>query len=173
MHFEDTPEEAAFRAEVRAWLEKNAEPKKPGEDADRSMGEGTRDHVKDAKAWQKKKADAGWACLRWPKEYGGREATPIQQVIWNQEEAKFKVPPDIFGIHLRFCSSVPCVRIVGPHMPMPIANTSGGTLKFDSSWFQITCWIAVASRPPYSFGQRRHAHPASAFFFCQAFASFT
>jgi acyl-CoA dehydrogenase len=103
MHFEDTPEEAAFRAEVRAWLEKNAERKSPGDDADRSMGEGTRDHVKDAKAWQKKKADAGWACLRWPKEYGGREATPIQQVIWNQEESNFKVPPDVFAIGIGMC----------------------------------------------------------------------
>ena len=39
-----------------------------------------------AKAWQKKKADAGWACLHWPKEYGGRGATPIERVIWQQEE---------------------------------------------------------------------------------------
>ena len=39
-----------------------------------------------AKAWQKKKADAGWACLHWPKEYGGRGASPIERVIWQQEE---------------------------------------------------------------------------------------
>jgi alkylation response protein AidB-like acyl-CoA dehydrogenase len=39
-----------------------------------------------AKAWQKKKADAGWACLHWPKEYGGRGSSPIERVIWQQEE---------------------------------------------------------------------------------------
>ena len=42
-----------------------------------------------AKAWQKKKADAGWACLHWPKEYGGRGASPIERVIWQQEEGPF------------------------------------------------------------------------------------
>ena len=42
-----------------------------------------------AKAWQKKKADAGWACLHWPKEYGGRGSSPIERVIWQQEEGPF------------------------------------------------------------------------------------
>ncbi len=44
------------------------------------------DIVEVGKAWQKKKADGGWACLHWPKEYGGRGATPIERVIWQQEE---------------------------------------------------------------------------------------
>jgi acyl-CoA dehydrogenase len=42
-----------------------------------------------SKAWQKKKADAGWACLHWPKQYGGVGATPIERVIWGQEEAAY------------------------------------------------------------------------------------
>ncbi len=58
------------------------------------------DTIKRAKAWQATKKDNGWAVLTWPKEFGGREATPIQNVIWNQEEAKFRVPPAIFGIGL-------------------------------------------------------------------------
>lgn len=41
------------------------------------------------KAWQKKKAEAGWACLHWPKEYGGAGATPIERVIWGQEEGVY------------------------------------------------------------------------------------
>ena len=32
---------------------------------------------------------AGWACLRWPKEYGGRGATPIERVIWQHEEGDY------------------------------------------------------------------------------------
>ena len=78
MDFNDTPEEAAFRAEVRGWLEANAQPKGPDDPPNDALGErGDPETIKAAKAWQKKKADAGWACISWPKEYGGREATPI------------------------------------------------------------------------------------------------
>jgi acyl-CoA dehydrogenase len=98
MDFNDTPEEARFRAEARSWLEANAEPLAPGERnelfAERA------DRLKEAKAWQARKADAGWACITWPREYGGRDATPIQSVIWNQEESRFRVPPNVFTIGL-------------------------------------------------------------------------
>jgi alkylation response protein AidB-like acyl-CoA dehydrogenase len=99
MDFNDTPEEAAFRAEARAWLESNATRKNPDDKPPDLLGERTdANTVAEAKEWQKKKAGAGWACLTWPKEYGGRGATPIQSVIWRQEESKFRVPPDIFAI---------------------------------------------------------------------------
>jgi alkylation response protein AidB-like acyl-CoA dehydrogenase len=90
MDFKDSPEEAQFRAEAAAWLEANA----PTEQELAGM-----DPMQQGKYWQKKKADAGWACIRWPKEYGGRGATAIQQVILNQEEAKFDTPnTGMFGI---------------------------------------------------------------------------
>jgi alkylation response protein AidB-like acyl-CoA dehydrogenase len=96
MDFNDTPEEAAFRAEARAWLEANAEPLPPGK---RRVGGMDRDDLlPQAKAWQAKKADHGWACITWPKEYGGRGAPGIQSVIFGQEESKFDVPPYMFGI---------------------------------------------------------------------------
>jgi acyl-CoA dehydrogenase len=102
MDFNDTPEEAAFRAEARTWLEANAKPL--DSDAPQANAERTNPElVKAAQAWQKKKADAGWACITWPKEYGGRAATPMQNVIWNQEQAKFQTPPDIFGIGIGMC----------------------------------------------------------------------
>jgi alkylation response protein AidB-like acyl-CoA dehydrogenase len=99
MDFEDTPEEAAFRAEARTWLDANAEKMSQDEApagllSEEEGGGG----VKRAQAWQAKKADAGWACITWPKEYGGRAATAIQSVIWNQEEGRYKTPPNIFGI---------------------------------------------------------------------------
>ena len=76
MDFNDTPQEAKFRAEVRAWLQANVEPHRPDDAAADAMSEKlTQEEVDAAKAWQRKKADAGWACLRWPKEYGGRGAT--------------------------------------------------------------------------------------------------
>jgi len=103
MDFNDTPEEAAFRAEARSWLEANAERLAPGETAGASSERTTPEEVKAAQAWQKKKAEAGWACITWPKQYGGRGATPMQNVIWNEEQAKFKTPADIFSIGIGMC----------------------------------------------------------------------
>jgi len=104
MDFNDTPEEAAFRTEVRSWLEANAERRAPDETGADTLSERTDDAtVKAAQAWQAKKADAGWVCITWPVEYGGRGGTPIQSVIYRQEESKFRTPPDIFGIGLGMC----------------------------------------------------------------------
>ncbi|MCB1542826.1 MAG: acyl-CoA dehydrogenase family protein, partial [Rhodoblastus sp.] len=93
MNFDDTPQEAEFRAIARKWIEAN----RPDDlmrdlaaaDEIKDRDQRTAALVKAAKAWQKKKADAGFACLTWPKEYGGRAATPIQRVIWDQEEGKY------------------------------------------------------------------------------------
>jgi acyl-CoA dehydrogenase len=92
MNFDDTPQEAAFRAEARKWVEANAPKDLHGELSQSSLGRirlKNRDMVEVGKAWQKKKADAGWACLSWPKEYGGRGASPIEKVIWQQEEGVY------------------------------------------------------------------------------------
>ena len=73
MHFEDTPEEAAFRVKARAWLEANAELRGPDDSAADLLGErADEETIRRAKEWQAKKCDAGWACLTWPKEYGGQ-----------------------------------------------------------------------------------------------------
>jgi len=104
MDFNDTPEEAAFRAEARAWLERNAEPRDSEDRSEGVLQEGDKPGaLAAAKAWQKKKAAAGWVCITWPKEYGGRGGTPIQSVIWGQEEARFKTPPPVFAIGLGMC----------------------------------------------------------------------
>ncbi len=104
MDFNDTAEEAAFRAEARSWLEANASLKGPDDASPDVLSERTTDDaLAAAKAWQKKKAAAGWACLTWPEEYGGRAATSIQSVIWGQEEGKFNTPPNIFAIGTGMC----------------------------------------------------------------------
>ena len=79
MDFNDSQEEAAFRATVQDWLEKNL----PTTDELSGL-----DHLDRSKLWQKRKYDDGWACLQWPKEHGGQGATAIQQVIWDDEEGK-------------------------------------------------------------------------------------
>jgi alkylation response protein AidB-like acyl-CoA dehydrogenase len=98
MDFNDTPDEAAFRSEARAWLDANAERLKPGERAPGLESRADPAAIERARAWQGRKADAGWACITWPTAYGGRGATAIQSVIWRQEESRFRTPPDIFGI---------------------------------------------------------------------------
>ncbi|MCZ6465623.1 MAG: acyl-CoA dehydrogenase family protein [Proteobacteria bacterium] len=99
MDFNDTAEEAEFRAEARAWLDANAELLGPDERKPSLAVERDRtDAVARAQAWMGKKADAGWACITWPKQYGGRDASPIQNVIWGQEEARYRTPLNIFTI---------------------------------------------------------------------------
>lgn len=95
MDFNDTPQEAAFRTEVQDWLAANV----PNESELAGM-----DYIGRAKLWQKKKHDAGWACIRWPKAHGGRDASAIEQVIFNQEEAKFGTPASIFSIGQGMCA---------------------------------------------------------------------
>src|ERR1700682_2109964 len=106
MNFDDTPQEAAFRAEAKAWIAANA-PKQYEEDLRKSSLGRTQlkgaNILEVAKAWQKKKADAGWACLHWPKEYGGRGATPIERVIWQQEEGAFGKLSGMFIIGHGMC----------------------------------------------------------------------
>ncbi|MBV9832889.1 MAG: acyl-CoA dehydrogenase family protein, partial [Alphaproteobacteria bacterium] len=102
MDFNDTPEEAAFRADVRKWLEANAKRKSDDKQAYRARVDDP-GLLKAAKEWQAKKAAAGYARITWPKEYGGQGGTPIQQVIYQQEESNFLVPLGFFDIGLGMC----------------------------------------------------------------------
>lgn len=102
MDFEDTREEAAFRTEVKAFLAANAEPKKRGAPPSRSRNVGPEELAR-AKKYQGAKAASGMAGLTWPKQWGGREAPPIHQVIFNQEEEAFSIPRGLFEIGLGMC----------------------------------------------------------------------
>ena len=116
MDFNDSPEEAAYRAQVRTWLEANAPRKAVADDGE---GGGS---MAASRAWQAKKAAAGYAQITWPKEWGGQGGNPIQSVIFAAEEAKHPIPPNPFQIGLGMC--VPTVatfadqttkdRFVGP-----------------------------------------------------------
>ena len=107
MDFNDTPEEAAYRAKAHSWLEANAPKRQPrpetGLDDSGSMGE--------SRAWQRKKAEAGYACITWPKEWGGGGGASWQSVIFSQEESRFDTPPNPFAIGLGMC--VPTIMTVG------------------------------------------------------------
>jgi len=88
MDFTDTPEEAAFRTEVRAFIEKEAPKPKPGQSgAEALMGNWERNQ-----AWFKLLGEKGWIAPAWPKEYGGAGMSTVQQFIFNEEMATQKAP---------------------------------------------------------------------------------
>jgi len=102
MDFNDTPEEAKFRADARKFLEANCTPK--GAESERLSRKLTpAEYLKAAKAYQAKKAEAGFAGITWAKEQGGRGLPPIFAVIFNQEEGKFDAPSGPFAIGLGMC----------------------------------------------------------------------
>ncbi len=100
MNFEDSPEEAAYRARVRSWIAAN----RP--DFSHLSPEENRNwhpaHKEVARLWQGIKADAGYACLSWPKERGGAGGTQIEEAIFNQEEARAGIQFTYFmtGLHM-------------------------------------------------------------------------
>jgi alkylation response protein AidB-like acyl-CoA dehydrogenase len=87
---DDTQDQAAYRAQVRAWLDehKSEAPVLEGEGALTDESE----IIAARRAWQGKLAEAGLAGVTWPKDFGGQGMGPIEQVICNQEIARAKVP---------------------------------------------------------------------------------
>ena len=94
MDFEDTPQEAAFRKEARDWLASNGTPRSETRVRERTELD-PKEELKKAQAWQAKKADAGYAFIQWPEEYGGRAST-LDAIIFSQEEAVYATPEDFF-----------------------------------------------------------------------------
>lgn len=106
MTLDDTPAQAAFRREARAWVDDNA-PKalEPllRQSAFASLKMDEADLLVEARAWQARKSRDGWACLAWPNAYGGRDASPIERVIWAQEEGLYAALSSPFLIGQGMC----------------------------------------------------------------------
>ena len=99
MDFDDTPEEAAFRAEARAWLVEHAEPITDKTPRRSPWGGGDEAaHIRACKTWQRTLYDGGWAGITWPKQYGGRGASAIEAAIFAQEQARFDVTAGVFAV---------------------------------------------------------------------------
>src|SRR6185369_8659469 len=112
MDFNDSPEDAAWRTECRAWLEANA-PSVAGPNGEKSsmFEPGGPDYLERARRWQALKFDAGFARITWEPEFGGRSGTTTQQIIFSQEEARFDVPTAVFVIGLGMIA--PTLRACG------------------------------------------------------------
>jgi alkylation response protein AidB-like acyl-CoA dehydrogenase len=104
MDFDESPEEQAFRAEARAWLEAHAKPRAIGADPEHFhlAGDPTPEaeaaHVEGCKQWQRTLYDARWAGITWPVEAGGRGGPGWQQRIFNEEQSRFDVAVGVFAV---------------------------------------------------------------------------
>ena len=139
MDLDDTPEQAAYRAQARGWLEEHKA------EAPVLTGPGALEDEQEIltarRAWQGKLAEAGLAGVTWPKEYGGQGLGPIEQVVSNQEIARAKVPGILDAIG---------VGMLGPTI---IAHGSeeqktrylGAMLHGDEVWCQLFSEPAAGS----------------------------
>jgi alkylation response protein AidB-like acyl-CoA dehydrogenase len=89
-----TTELETFRQELRAWLEANLDDKTRGAGTDERTID-TAEQVEILRAWQHKLADAGYAAIAWPKEYGGRGAGVLEQVVHAEEMDRARAPHDL------------------------------------------------------------------------------
>ncbi|HXW58869.1 MAG TPA: acyl-CoA dehydrogenase family protein, partial [Solirubrobacteraceae bacterium] len=99
MDLEDTPDQAAYRTRVRAWLDEHKAQAPPLQSAATDT-RSEEQYIEARRAWQGKLAEGGLAGVTWPKQYGGQGLGPIEQVICNQEIARARVPGilDVIGV---------------------------------------------------------------------------
>jgi alkylation response protein AidB-like acyl-CoA dehydrogenase len=90
MDFRDTPDEASFRSELRAWIADNL----PEGWRDRPPSSGRMDESV-SRVWSKKLYEAGYAGLTWPKQFGGQGAPYTHQAIFLEESARAEAPEHI------------------------------------------------------------------------------
>jgi alkylation response protein AidB-like acyl-CoA dehydrogenase len=147
MDFDDTDEEAAFRAEARRWLESHAT--RRHQDAAARVGLPTdeasqRRHVDSCRRWQRALYEGGWAGITWPRAFGGRGGTPVEQMIFSQEEACFEVSAGALSVGL---------AMVGPTLmawgtPAQQDDHLAPMLRGDALWCQLFSEPAAGSDLP-------------------------
>jgi alkylation response protein AidB-like acyl-CoA dehydrogenase len=145
MDFDDTPEDAAFRGEARAWLAEHVgpfkiDPDRGGESLIFADVEDT-DYVVRGKAWQQVLFGGGFAGLGWPVEFGGRGLPISQRIVWGQEASAAGAPPTI--------------NVIGEGMAGPTIITHGSEeqkrryleplLRGDEIWCQLFSEPAAGS----------------------------
>jgi alkylation response protein AidB-like acyl-CoA dehydrogenase len=132
----DTPEQASYRREVRAWLEENKAQAPPRSGSYEDQG-----YIDARRAWQRRLAEAGLAGVTWPREFGGRGLGPIEQVTVNQEISQAEVPGilDVIGIGMLG----PCIIAHGSEEQK--SRYLGPMLHGDEVWCQLFSEPAAGS----------------------------
>jgi len=132
MDFSDTPAEATFRAEARAFLSANAKLKTVEARQYRSRALEPED-IAASKAWQATKAAASFAGFHWPTQYGGRDGAQMQAIIFAQEEDRYDVPPSIFNQSVGM--AIPTIMAWG--RPDQIQRFARPALHGEELWCQL------------------------------------
>ncbi|MDT5164736.1 MAG: hypothetical protein QOC88_1630 [Mycobacterium sp.] len=89
MDFSYPPEVEPVRKELRAWLAANLTQDVVAAGRRRGKDDATFETLR---AWNATMADAGWAAVSWPQEYGGRGATVLEQLVYAEETTRARVP---------------------------------------------------------------------------------
>jgi len=142
----DSPAEAAFRAEAAAWLDANATRlTDPAVVVSSIVAEWTPDEEAEqleiARKWQRTKFDAGWAGIHWSADHGGRSGTPIEALIFRQEELHYDVPADALVVGLDWLG--PAVADFAA--PQLATEALPALLSGDSVWCQLFSEPAAGS----------------------------
>jgi alkylation response protein AidB-like acyl-CoA dehydrogenase len=90
--FSYAPEDEEFRSELLSWLTANLPDFLDQGEIGPPQWDSTRRTMQRRQAWQRRLNEGGWAAINWPREWGGREATVMQNVIYSQEMAQAKTP---------------------------------------------------------------------------------
>ncbi len=123
MNFDDEPNDALWRAECAAWIDEHLE-------ALRSIDVGS---IERARRWQAMKFDAGLAKIVWGPDEGGRNGTEIQQIIFDQEQATRRTPPNVLQLGLDLVA--PTIRAHGTENQR--ATYLRSALRGDHIWCQM------------------------------------
>lgn len=138
MDFNDAPAEAKFRADARAWLTENAPRHAPPPGSREAEGFS---QLRRARAWQTAKAEAGYAGISWPAAVGGRGGSVIEEVIFDEEQRRFRLPVDPFGISLGMCVTT----MIAWAAPDAISRFVRPALRGEELWCQLFSEPAAGS----------------------------
>jgi alkylation response protein AidB-like acyl-CoA dehydrogenase len=130
MDFNDTPQEAAFRAKAKAWLAANA----PAHVIPQGVALDDTEEVQRGRAWQRAVYDGGYAGITLPKVLGGQGGSVIEAVVYAEEESKYFLPKGPYiGIGLGMA-----VAVIGKHgTDEQRAKFIEATLKGELTWCQL------------------------------------
>ncbi len=90
MDFSLTAEDQAFADELRGWLDKNLEQFLTETEDEEQRAAGA--VMERRRAWQRRMNEGGWAAVHWPTEWGGRETTPVQRLLYSEILAEYRTP---------------------------------------------------------------------------------
>jgi alkylation response protein AidB-like acyl-CoA dehydrogenase len=130
MDFNDTPQEAAFRAEVRSWLAANA----PAHIIPQGVAMDDTEEVVRGRAWQRAVFDGGYAGITFPKALGGRGGNVIEAVVFADEESAYHLPK---GPYIGIGLGMAIAAIAKHGTDAQRAQFIEPTLKGELTWCQL------------------------------------